>query len=319
MRNPREFPLAGKNIACTIAGMNKTYRGYVLTILSSLGFASTSLFFKLAFGFGMSAFSITLVQSAFALLLLGWMWVREPSAAGPRPAVPRVSVLLFMVAGATSTIAFNVALEHLSISLATILLFTYPAFVALGAWAVLGHSPWFFHVVALGMTLAGAVLTVNLSDFSTGQISALGVGLSLLAAVSHGVYIVLGERLAGSLTAVRATTLTRMAIVAGSVLLSPRVVAELPAVAWQGWAICAVAAAVAGVAPFLFLNRGIALIGANRAAIASVAELPFAMALGMLFQGDLILLWQWVGAGLIVAAVVISQQRPPSPLAQEGT
>ncbi|HWI53985.1 MAG TPA: DMT family transporter [Symbiobacteriaceae bacterium] len=284
--------------------MSKTYLGYLLTILSALAFASMSLFIKFGYGAGMSAWSFSVIQSSMALAVLGIMWLREPRRRGP---LPLPWVLLFLLCGATSGISFNVALVHLSISLATILLFTYPAFTAVGAWLLLGQRPTLAHGVALLLTLGGATLTANLADINDGTTSLLGVGLALLAAVAHGLYIVVGEKIAGGLTATAANTLTRIAILSGSILLYPRVFAELPGVSARGWLICAVAAAVAGVAPFQFLNRGIALIGANRAAIASVAELPFALALGMLFQGDIIRPAQWVGALLIVAAVLVSQ------------
>jgi drug/metabolite transporter, DME family len=290
--------------------MNKLHLGYLLTALSAAAFASMSLFMKMGYSLGMTAYSFSLIQSGFAMVLLLAMLAREPRPAvpRPRPAVPRV--LLFVLLGATAAIAFNVALVHLSISLGTILLFTYPAFTAVGAWAILGQRPSAQHGIALVMTLAGAVLTANLAEIRSGKISLMGVGLALLAAVCHGLYIVMGERVSMSLSATQATTFTRLAIMTGSVLLSPGVFRAAANTPWQGWAICALAAAVAGVAPFLFLNRGIALIGANRAAIASVAELPFALGLGLLFQGDVIYRWQWAGAALIVGAVLVSQYEP---------
>jgi drug/metabolite transporter, DME family len=286
--------------------MDKTYQGYLFSILSALAFASMSLFIKLGYDVGLNAWTFSLINSSLSLLLMLILLVRAPRM--QRPKFSRVTLLLFVLAGATAAIAFNVSLVHLSMSLATILLFTYPAFTALGAWAVLGQKPSRMHLGALAMTLAGAILTANLGEIRSGEVSLLGVALALAAAVAQGFYIVLGEKLAGGLSAVAATTLTRVGILSGTVLLYPRVFAELPDVPWQGWAICVVAALVAGVAPFLFLNRGIALIGANRAAIASVAELPFALGLGMLFLGDVIHLWQWAGAVLIVAAVLVSQQ-----------
>lgn len=286
--------------------MNKTYLGYLLTILSALAFASMSLFIKMAYAEGMSAWAFALIQSSLALLLLGIMWLREPRRPGARPFRP--AVLFFLACGATTAIAFNLSLVYLSMSLATILLFTFPAFTAVGAWLMLGQRPGRFHIGALFLTLAGAILTANLAEIRSGAISLPGVGLALLSAVAHGLYIVAGEKIVGTLTATTATTLTRMAILAGSVLLNPLVFAELPQVTRAGWLICFVAAAVSGVAPFLFLNRGIALIGANRAAITSAAELPFALGLGLLFQGDVISPTQWVGALLIIVAVVVSQQ-----------
>lgn len=286
--------------------MNKTHLGYLLTTLSALAFASMSLFIKMGYDAGMSAWSFSLVQSSFALTFLLILLRRERRASTFRGAVPAIG--FFLLCGATSAISFNVALVHLSMSLATILLFTYPVFTALGAWAILGQRPSRYQGAALLLTLTGAVLTANLAEIRSGEISLLGLGLALLAAVAHGLYMVTGERIAGRLTATTATTLTRIAILSGSILLNPRVFAEVPHISSTGWIISLVAAVVSGVAPFLFLNQGIGLIGANRAAIVSVAELPFALGLGLLFQGDIIHPTQLIGAALIIAAVIVSQR-----------
>lgn len=290
--------------------MNSTYLGYILVILSSAAFASMSLFTKMAFGAGMSAWTVMLLQSVMGLVPLGFLLLREPRTPGRR--LPWPSLLLFAACGASAATAFNLALYYLSISLGTILLFTYPAFVALGAWLLLGHRPSRMHIGALLLTLVGAVLTVNLKEAFSGQASMLGIGLALLAAVAHASYIVLGERLAANVSAVVSTTVTRAVILAFTFALHPTVLREVPSIPWQGWLICLVSTIVAGVAPFLFLNRGIALIGANRSAIASVAELPIALALGLIFQGDVILPLQWLGALLIAVAVIISQRQGES-------
>jgi drug/metabolite transporter (DMT)-like permease len=297
--------------------MNKTHLGYLLTMVSALAFASMSLFIKMGYDAGMSAWSFSLIQSSFAFTLLLVLLRRERRAStfqGARPAIA-----LFLINGATSAISFNLALVHLSMSLATILLFTYPVFTALGAWAMLGQRPSRYQSAALLLTLTGAVLTANLVEIRSGDISLPGLGLALLAAVAHGIYMVTGERISGRLTATAATTLTRIAILSGSILLNPRVFAEIPHVSAAGWLISLVAAVVSGVAPFLFLNQGIGLIGANRAAIVSVAELPFALGLGLLFQGDVIHPTQLVGALLIVAAVVVSQRDTKEEESPDGS
>lgn len=288
--------------------MNNTYLGYLFTILSAAAFASTSLFAKLAYDAGMSAMGFTLLTSIFALVLLGFMTLREHRL--PRTKPNWLQWTVFAACGAGAAIAFNVALYRLSISLGTILLFTYPAFVALEAWLLLGQRPSRSHLAALLLTLVGAVLTANVTEAATAAVDPLGMGLALLAAVLHGLYMVLGERVAGQLSAVRATTLTRVAMLIGTLVLSPAAsAAAVTGTSSAGWLVSALCALVGGVAPFLFLNRGIALIGANRAAIVSVSELPVALALGLIFQGDVILPLQWAGAALITAAVVISQRQ----------
>lgn len=295
-----------------MAGMNKTQLGYIYMFLSAAAFASMSVFMKRGYDAGMTPWSFSVLQSIFALVQLLLLKMREPSLATPRPRAKWWQFLLFALSGATAAIAFNVALVTLSISLGTILLFTYPAFVALGAWGFLGQRPTSHHVIALLLTLAGAVLTVDIGGALAGQVGLLGVFLALLSALGQGVYILLGEQIGGALSPVSATMFTRGAIMTGSILLYPQVVGELLALPPQAVLITLGASLVGGVAPFLFLYKGIALIGANRAAIVSVGELPFALALGRIFEGERISPVHLLGAALIGTAVIISQGKSES-------
>lgn len=290
--------------------MNKTQLGYLYMLLSAAAFASISVFIKWAYEIGMSPWAFSVLLSVFALLQLIPLKAREPKPVGPRPKLGWSLLLLFALAGAGSGIAFNVALVHLSISLGTILLFTYPAFVVLGSWFFLKERPARNHLFALLLTLVGAVLTIDLGGAFAGEANLLGIGLALLAAVSQGAYILLGDRIGEALSPASATIVTRVAIMLGSFLLYPQVFGEILAMPARGIWIALAASLVGGVAPFLFLYKGIAAIGANRAAIVSVVELPFALVLGRLFEGDLVLPVQMLGAVLIGAAVVLSQGKP---------
>lgn len=299
---------------CTISFMKRTHLGYLLTILSAAVFASTSLFVKLSLGMGMTPWTFTLASSLLAVLLLALMDPDARGAAGLGKLLVRPGISLFGIAGAISTIAFNVALAYITISLGTILLFTYPAFVALGAWLLLGQRPSAAHLSALALTLAGAIFTVNPAELADSDFSVIGVGLAVLTAVGHSLYLVLGERHAATLSASTATMITRFWIMAGVVLLRPATVPEMLSISWQAWLLSLLAAGLGGVAPFFLLNKGIQLIGANRAAIASVAELPVALGIGWLLLGDIISPLQWAGAVLIMIALFISQTS-----AKEGT
>jgi len=287
--------------------MNKTKLGYLFMLLSAATFASVSVFMKRGYNAGLSPWSFSVVLSLFSMLQLAVLRARGAAKAPPGPRVSWAKLLLFAVTGAAAGVTFNLALVHLSISLGTILLFTYPAFVAIGAWLFLGVRPSTRHLVALLITLVGAVLTVDISGAVAGQVSMLGIGLALLSAVSQAGYIILGEEIGEALSPVAATMLTRLAIMFGSILLYPKVVVELFHLSAEAYLLVILASVVGGVLPFLFLYRGIALIGANRAAIVSVVELPIALALGRVFEGDQISLLQGAGAVLIGVAVVASQ------------
>lgn len=289
--------------------MNKKYLGYLFMLLSAGAFATMSLLSKMAYDIGMSVPMLMLIQSVITQAILGYMYLREPSPAIPRPRVSRLDLAAFALSGGAAAVAMSYAFFYLSLSLGTILLFTYPAFVTLLAWPILRQRPTATHLFVLALTLAGALLTTNPSGEDGPANSPLGIGLALLGAASHGLYMVMGERVMHGLSAVAATSWTRFTVLAASLALSGGIWAELPRLSAEGWLIAILSAVVGGVTPFLFLNRGIALIGANQAAIISVAELPFALALGLAFQGDLIFPVQWFGTLLIGAAVIISQRQ----------
>lgn len=286
--------------------MSQLYIGYILTILSAAGFAFASLAFKWGLEAGMTVWTFTVTASLIGLGILGPLTALQRGRAFPAWRSAWRGYLLFALFGGLGAIPFNVALVHLPISLATILLYTYPAFVALGAWLLLDQRLHAVHVAVLVMSLVGVLLTVDMAEMTSGSVSGLGVGLALLTAVGHAAYMIMGQRLSTHLPALSGTMLGRVGILLGALLLHPRVVGEIGSISAKGWLICLVAALFGGVLPYFCLNKGIALIGASPAAIVAVAELPMALLMGLLFQGEAITLVQWAGAALIGAAVVIS-------------
>lgn len=287
--------------------MNTTLWGYLLVLLSAATFASTSLFLKWAFQVGLDVWSFTYLHSVLSLLLIGvWaLWERRPFFPHRRP--PVGLLLLFGTSGAAAAIAFNVALVHLSISLSTLLLFTYPAFVVAGTWLLLAQRPTRYDVLALMLTIAGASLTSGYA-MAEARASLMGLTLALFAAMAHACYMLTGVRLGERASPLAATLLTRVMILLGVLAIRPSVMTVVPDS--SGWWLLIISTVIAGIAPFLFLYQGMALIGANRAAIVSVAELPIAMALGLLFLSEQISLGQTVGTVCILIAMLISRIRP---------
>ena len=287
--------------------MSRTYQGYLATFVSAAGFASFSLFLKLVMHAGVGVWTYTLLSSLGSLVILLVMIARQDGPVFPQIGTEWPGYFIFAACGAVSTIAFVLALVELSISLATMILFTYPAFVVLGNWTLFGVRPGRHHLIAVGLTLMGAAMTVNLAEVATGQVSPLGILYALLTAIAHGMYMVLGHRFAAELPAVSATTLTRIVICLAVLALFPRAsLLQIPHINPAGWYLIALATLVTGVPPFLFLNVGVDRIGSNKAAVVSVVELPIAMGLGLLFEGERITFYQWLGAALIIAALLVS-------------
>jgi len=273
--------------------------GYLLVFLSAASFSFSSVIAKWAYGLGFTPYSYALGASLWAVLILALVARRRPWLP-PRGAGR--SVLAYCLSGALSGLLFNVTLFYLDISLTTLLVFTFPALVALGAWLWLGQRPSALQAVAVTLTLAGAVLTAGPVR---GDVHLLGVGLAVVTAVTHSAYMLVGEGLSRTWDATAATAFARGANALLSAAVAPGAVVALAHTGAAGWGYLLFAGVVAAACPFLFLMHGMARVGASRAAVVSAAELPLALLFGRLVMSDSLTWLQGTGAALITLAVLL--------------
>ncbi len=282
--------------------MSRTQIGLFQVILSATTFAFSSVIAKWAFARGLTPFSFSLGTSLItAMVMAGWLrggrW-RPP--AGVRP----LALLLHGLTGGASGLLFVLALAYLDVSLATLLVFTYPVVVAAGAWLVFGQRLTTRQIIAVVLTLAGTFLTAGPVQ---GGAPVLGVLLALSTTVTHAIYILLGEHVLTQWDPKAATVFTRLVNGLLAVALVPAAAPALLHLTGFDWVFLVFATVAGVIAPFLFLLEGLARVGASRAAIVSTAELPIALLLGWLFMGDRLTPGQGGGAVLITLAVVLIQ------------
>lgn len=282
--------------------MSRMSVGYLQVLLSAAAFAFSSAVAKWAYALGFSPYSFSLGTSAVAVALLagltrGARW-RPPAGVHP------LTLLLYGLAGTGSGVLFNVALAHLDVSLATLLVFTYPAAVAAGDWAAFGRRPTPLQAAAIALTLAGAALTAGPVR---GAVQAAGLFAALGTVVAHAAYLLLGERLLAGWEPKAAMAFTRLVNVAVVLAVSPAAAVSLARLDARRWGFLLFGTATAVLAPFLLLLEGLARVGATRAAVVSAAELPISLLLGVLLLGDRLTPLQGAGAALIAGAVVLIQ------------
>jgi drug/metabolite transporter (DMT)-like permease len=113
-----------------------------------------------------------------------------PSAASARQFVPAG-----LVFGLLALFAF-VGLDHMSASLYTVIIYTYPAMVAVGA-TLLGRRPPRALWVALGVTTLGIALTVPEVFRGGAEADGLGLVLTLMNAAVYAGYVLVTGALVG--------------------------------------------------------------------------------------------------------------------------
>jgi drug/metabolite transporter (DMT)-like permease len=273
--------------------------GAALIVGSALCFGSLALFARIAYADGVDAPTLLMLRFGAAACLI-WGVVMARRAVLPRGRALYTLVAMGGLGYAGQAMCYFGALTAASAGLVALLLYLYPALVAILARVFLGHRLTPLHVGAIAIALVGTALTIGEAIEGSG----LGIILAILGSLIYSVYILVGSRLppAGSPAAATAVVTSSAALVYIGVGALRGV--RLPTTA-AGWgAIAAIAAVGTALAIVLFL-AGLERIGAVRASIYSTAEPVFTVLLAALFLGEALTWRRIAGGGLILSAVVL--------------
>ncbi|MBF5045338.1 EamA family transporter [Aggregicoccus sp. 17bor-14] len=276
--------------------------GLLLVALSGASFGALGLFGRLAYASGTDVPTLLFLRFTLAGLVLAAV-MRVRGERFPRGRVLLALCLLGGVGYVSESLAYFGALALAPAGLVALLLYLYPALVALlSVWVErerLGPGK----LAAVALAFAGTCLTLDLSG-AGGAVRPLGIALGVLSAFIYALYILASARVlrhAGALGASTVITLSAGAVYAGLVLArGPR---------WPqtgvGWSAVGGLALLGTVVAVLALLAGMARVGAVSAALLSTMEPLVAVLLGALFLHERLSAAQGVGGACILAAVVL--------------
>ncbi|MEA2545213.1 MAG: hypothetical protein QOI09_486 [Chloroflexota bacterium] len=304
--------------------------GIVLIVVSAAGFGSGTVLSKPIYAAGLDW--LQLLAWRFAIgATLAWAWLLISPAR--RSALRRLSqrqALLAIALGVWYTGnagTYYAGLETVPASLAGVLVYLYPAIVAVlsirYATRLSGRRPW----IALGIALAGVVLALGGIDLGVPP-PVGGIALILASPLIYAGWIILSARLAGERSdhlapeaggdhaddAAVATTLMISAtgtlfVVAAIVTGRPLAPTAIPPAAWPSLLAIGFASTFLAIQTFYAGSRR---IGAAQAALVSTVEPLIIVALAWLALHEVLSPIQLVGAGLIIIGVLVAQtaERP---------
>jgi drug/metabolite transporter (DMT)-like permease len=256
----------------------------------------------------------------------------------------RVAVLLFL--GALyfgNSYAYFASLQVVSISLASIIAYLYPAIVAVMATRLVrrleGRRAW----IALGISILGVALTVG--GIPEGELPPLwGLALAFANPVIYATWIVLQSRLAGdrpsrvtpdtpaapevraidippgdaemvsdvpdpspaaALMTTATATVYAVALLASGGSLSPQ---ALPAGTWVPILGLGLVATAIAIQTFY---AGVKRVGGARASLISTVEPVYTVVLAMILFGERLSTMQLAGGALVIFAVILAETGHP--------
>lgn len=281
----------------------------VAVVASAACFGTLGVLTKFLYGAGVGPLALlTWRFAAAACLMVAFQLARDRrSLAVTTGDLGRFSLLALTGYGAAS-LCYFFALPLVGVSVTTMLLYTYPAVVALIGWAI-GREPLTpRRAAAIAVTFAGCALVARVFQ-PQAHVNLLGVALGLGAGVGYAMFNVLSFRFMS-----RRPRIVLMAYTFGISSVAIGVVAvlthqSLSVARWTPsiWALLAAIVLVPTFAAVVLYLEGIRRLGASQAAIVSTFEPLFAIALSAVFLGERLVPVQLAGAAIVLGGVVLSE------------
>ena len=278
--------------------------GYFLVILSSVLFGASSVIIKFTYSTGLTPIPVLIMQNTLGMILAwGWVLVSGNSAKLPRSLLPWM-VAQGVLGGFLTSIFFYTALGQIGAALATLLLYTYPAFVVIYHVLFRDASLSSAQKLALVMALLGIVFCVDIFEAEIGQVAVWAIVLALSSAVSNAFISINGERLL-SVCETPVVTAWQLTFSTATMYLvyQPFWLVQADLSIYQ-MSLVAGGALLCNI-PLMIYYMGLKIVGANISSIISTAEIPFTLLLARLILQETLNGYQVVGGLLIMTSVII--------------
>lgn len=278
--------------------------GTALVLVSATAFATLAILVKLAYAAGLTVDQVLAFR--FGLAGAGMLAIAAATRQSFRGLQRgRLGALVAMGLTGYSGQAFSFiyALATLPASLVELILYTYPALVALAAWVVYRRRVTAVHGAALLASFLGVALLVGGLRFATGG----GLLFAAAAPVVYTAYILVGDY------AMRGTPPLQAGVIVTSsaavtFLVATGLRGELrPPATGQGWLLLAAIALVPTMLALTTFLAALPRIGAGRTALLSTWEPVVTVALAVALLGDRFSPLQALGGLLVIASVAALQ------------
>jgi len=285
----------------------KFWIGSLFVFVSSLAFGAMALFARIAYDFNTSPITLLFFRFLIGAFCMGCILLIRKERIPKR----KTTIGLFLMGAlgySLQSFSFFTALTMANVGLVSLLLFLYPALVAILSRLIFKEYLTPLRIIAILLAFSGTALIVGPSPAG----SPLGIALGINAAVVYSLYIMAGTHLLKSATPVAGSFI----IMLGAALVfgfSNGVVGfSLPSGLLGWWAILGVAI-ISTVIAITFFLIGITAIGPTRASILSTFEPIFTVMLAALFLNEPIGIPTIIGGAAILSASVLLAIQPQAP------
>ncbi|MFW5731220.1 MAG: DMT family transporter [Desulfonatronovibrionaceae bacterium] len=268
---------------------------------------------RLAFAQGMTPLEVALWRAVF-----GWFFFVLHAVSIKQAGIRSRDLPLIFIFGLVCVTGFygsyQLAVNTGGAALASVLLYTAPAWVALLAWFFLKEKITFRIFSGMSVSMAGVALISVSSAAAFGKdLSWTAVLFGLLAGFTYALYYIFGKILFARYQAVTVFSWILITGAAGLLPvtgLEPPPIKSLPALVFLGF--------MSTYLAYFAYSKGLMLLKASQAAVIATVEPVVATLLAYIFWRENLGLWGYAGALLVISGVIIQSIDRKTPKKPEA-
>jgi len=285
--------------------------GYLLVLLAAIFWGTIGLFYNALMSYGLSPLAVVFWRATLTAVAI---FAFELARHRRLPLPQRGDWPLFLAFGAVGVAAFYAiyiyAISLVGMGVAAVLMYTAPAWVTLAGVLFLKERFTPIKGTALLLAIAGCALISRIYNVGGAHFSVIGLLAGLGTGLAYGLYILFGKAAAERRYSPNLTLAYALGI--GALCLAPfqpaaEIAQALTTPTLLLWLIAL--ALIPTVGGGIAFNAGLRYLPASNASIVATLEPVVAMVLGWAVMHEQLELWQLLGAGLILTAVVLLQKK----------
>ena len=298
------------------------YQGYIYVLCAAFLWALIGPLSKQVMALGVSPLEAAFWRSAF-----GWIFFATHAFSTGAWRLQRKdapAVASFGIIGVSTLFgAYILSISMVGAAMASVLLYTAPAWVAVLAWLTLGEKMHAHKLIALSMTLIGvACVSIGpaiVSGKGLGAVNLPGILLGLLSGFSYATYYIFGKRYLGRYAT---STLFLYALPVGCLGLLPFV--TFTSKSPETWLTLVALAVTTTYGAYSVYYAGLRRLSATRTAIVATLEPVLSALFAYVWWGERFDGMGYAGSALILAAVLCTilgggRQSAPQTVAKNAT
>ncbi|MUM18177.1 EamA family transporter [Mycobacterium sp. CBMA271] len=294
--------------------------GLILAIISAATFGFSGPFAKSLMTTGWSLTAVVIARLATgAVVMIVVACILAPGWFAEARRHAKVVVLYGIIPVAGAQFCYFGAVRHMSVGVAMLLEFLSPILVIAWTWLWTRQRPRAQVLAGAALALAGMLLVLNI--FSGSRVETVGVLWGLGAAVCAAYYFIASHRADGKAQGLQPITLTTSGLLVGSIAVAGFGLTGLMPVTFSpqdvhvaGWnAPVYVPILILGIVTtaiaYLTGIAAIARLKPSYASLIGLTEVLCAVIAGWVLLGETIAPIQYIGAAVILAGLVLANQR----------